>query len=236
MRVYLKNLIKRRFHKHLNNLNLNEYSNPRYKTHNERAVEFAFLFKHLAIFYPKYYLDVGTGTTALPHVISNCGIQTTAIDNITDYWKKYHFNRHYHVIDDNILNPKTQGPFDFISCISVLEHIDQFDLAVENMVKLLNNKGVLILTFPYNENHYVDNVYKLEGSLGTSSFNFRAHVFSRIQIDYWINKFNLKLLDQEYWKFYQGEFWRIGSIIIPPKKTNNIGSHQLTCIAFTKSN
>ena len=54
------------------------------------------------------------------------------------------------------------GPM--ITCISVIEHIHNFDDAIRNMFSLLKPKGYLLLTFPYNEESYVKNVYELPGS------------------------------------------------------------------------
>lgn len=130
---------------------------------NERPVEYAFLFRKLAELYPLRVLDVGTGMTALPHLISNCGPLVTATDNVRDYWPEWTTNRHYHVLDDDITETRLKDRFDLVCCISTLEHIKTPEAAVRNMFRLLNPGGSLILTFPYTEGRYVANVYDLPG-------------------------------------------------------------------------
>jgi hypothetical protein len=47
-------------------------------------------------------------------------------------------------------------------CISVLEHIPIFNEAVNDMVSLFKDDGVLIMTLPYSHNNYCENIYQLE--------------------------------------------------------------------------
>lgn len=79
-----------------------EYEQQSFTRLNERLVELAFVFKHLGRICPRKILDVGTGTTALPHLMRNCGSLVTATDNIRDYWPSSMVNRHYYVINDDI--------------------------------------------------------------------------------------------------------------------------------------
>ena len=79
-----------------------EYETQKFKRYNERPVEFAFLFRAIASLAPHSILDVGTGTTAVPHLMRNCGPLVTATDNVKDYWNRGMVNRHYHVLDDDI--------------------------------------------------------------------------------------------------------------------------------------
>ena len=55
-----------------------EFESQSFKRFNERPVEFGFVFRKLSELYPRTILDVGTGTTALPHVMRNCGFLVTA--------------------------------------------------------------------------------------------------------------------------------------------------------------
>ena len=79
-----------------------EYEKQSFSHLNERPVEFGFIFKHIVEIWPKTVLDVGTGKTALPFMMRNCGLVVTAIDNIKDYWEYGMVNRHYHVINDDV--------------------------------------------------------------------------------------------------------------------------------------
>lgn len=202
---------------------------------NERALEYSFLFNSLLKKDVSTVLDVGTGVTALPSLLETCGFKTTAIDNIEDYWGGGMFNTHYHVINDNILNTKLKGTFDAITCISVLEHIYDHDTAISTMLSLLNPGGRLVLTFPYNENTYINNVYEKEGASWGDHVKYIAQVFSRKNIDKWLEDNNgFKIIKQEYWQNYTGEFHVFGDFIYPPKKSSTEEKHQLTCILIEK--
>ena len=79
-----------------------EYKRQTFIGLSERPVEYSFVFKCIGMLCPTRVLDVGTGTTALPHLIRNCGPLVTAIDNINDYWPSGMSNRHYYVLDKDI--------------------------------------------------------------------------------------------------------------------------------------
>lgn len=110
-----------------------EYDAQKTSTINERPAEYHFVFKSLAKVCPITVLDIGTGKTALPHMIRTCGHKVTAIDNIKDYWPEGMYNRHFHIIHDDITKTKLKNTFDFISCVSVLEHIKDYDKAVQSI-------------------------------------------------------------------------------------------------------
>ena len=211
-----------------------EFHNRKYGNFNERPVEMAFVFKNLARFYPKSILDVGTGISPLPRMMSDGGHHVTAIDNIKDYWSSGFFNPHYYIIDDDITDTKITETFDFITCISVLEHIENYKKAVGNMFKLLKPGGHLILTFPYTEKKYVENVYKLPGSKYGQDFQFTCQSYSRAELDSWIHG-NGTIIEQEYWQFWTGDTWTIGDQIIPPVKVNLTDNHQISCLLIEKS-
>jgi ubiquinone/menaquinone biosynthesis C-methylase UbiE len=203
---------------------------------NERRVEYRFVFDQIASSATNSVLDVGTGTTALPALIRNCGINVTAIDNVRDFWPRGMFNQHCFVLDQDILNPKLDCTFDLITCISVLEHIKDFDKAVKEMANLLKPEGLLVLSFPYCENVYLENVY-LRNFSDAYGLNmpFICQVFSRIEINNWLEKYDLSIMAQEYWQFYTGEFWSEGTPVFPPKKVGKNETHHLSCLALTKN-
>jgi len=211
-----------------------EYNAQSFKRFNERPVEFSFVFRKISELYPQTILDVGSGTTALPHLMRNCGCMVTAIDNVQDYWPSGMVNRHYHVINDDITNTTLNETFDAITCISVLEHIEEANEAVRNMLSLLNPGGHLIISFPYNEKNYVRNVYKLEGSSYGQDAPYITQAFSREQIDIWLKESNATLVDQEFWQYWDGDNWTVGNQIIPPRKVTAKDKHQLTCLLIRK--
>lgn len=212
-----------------------EFSAQTFTRFNERPVELSFVFKKLGEIYPQKILDVGTGTTALPHLMRNCGFLVTAIDNVRDYWPFGMANRHYHVIDDDITKTCLKEKFDLITCISVLEHIQQFNEAVRNMFSLLNPKGHIIITCPYKEEDYHKNVYELPDSSYGKSYSFATQSFSRNELEHWITDNDGTIVDQEYWQFWEGKYWTVGKQIIPPKRVAVNDEHQLTCLLIRKN-
>lgn len=154
----------------------------------------------------------------------------TATDNIKGYWPKGMTNWHYHVIQDDIVNTHLARQFDFITCISVLEHIERHQEAVASMFSLLAPGGHLLLTFPYNEQIYVPNVYQLEGAGYGSDFPFIGQVFSRREIDGWLSASNGEIAAQEYWQVFSGELWTFGERLTPPIEVTCVDKHQLSCV------
>lgn len=201
---------------------------------NERPVEYRFVFEQLTQAFPKTVLDVGTGRTALPQLMRTCGFLVTAIDNIKDYWPSGMVNRHYHVLDDDILRPKIGGPFDFVTCISTLEHVRDHARAMSNMFSLLRPGGRLVVTFPYNEKTYVENVYALPGSIGADKYPFITQAFSRRELEQWTCGNVAQIVAQEYWRYFDGAFWTIGQRVVPPVRVEAQDLHQISCIALVK--
>jgi len=235
----LINLIKEKIKRkvgsiYLDDITRNEYNNQTYITFNERPVEYSFVFKHLALQCPQMILDVGSGITSLPHLMQICGFKVTAIDNIKNYWPKGMQNRHFYIINDDIANSILAEKFDFITCISTLEHITKYDDAVDHMFRLLKNGGKLVLTFPYNEKQYCKNVYMLEDSTAPKNLPFATQAFSRQQLTNWCQKNNAKILEQEYWRYFSGDYWTTGERLKPPVKTDVNEKHQITCLLISK--
>jgi SAM-dependent methyltransferase len=211
-----------------------EFKRQKFLGLNERPMEFAFLFRKIAEIYPKTVLDVGTGMTALPYMLRNSGLLVTAVDNIKDYWPKGMVNRHFHVVNDDIKNTKLTKTFDVITCISVLEHIQDHRAAMKSMYKLLNPGGTLILTCPYTNHQHAPNVYDLPESNVTEKFSFVTQSFSENDRVRWMQDSLFELVDEEYWQFFEGEFWTCGKKLESPLKVDKKDRHQICCMAFRK--
>lgn len=183
---------------------------------NERPIEFRFVFEQLTRWHPESVLNVGTGTTALPHLMRNCGFLVTAIDNIRDYWPEGMFNRHYHVVNGDITNTQLQRRFDLVTCISVLEHIPAHRLAVRNMLKLLPPPT---MTCPYNESKYYPDVFEMPGAPEIyNGLPYVCQVYSRQNINEWLADNDGKLVTQEYWQCYSGELSPLATSFFPSAK------------------
>jgi SAM-dependent methyltransferase len=212
-----------------------EFEQQTFTRFNERPIELSFVFRQLARHYPRKILDVGTGTSALPSMMRRCGFLVTATDNVKDYWPIWMYNRHYHIVNDDITESRLHERFDLITCISVLEHVEEFDAAVAHMFRLLNPTGHLILTFPYTEKEYVKNVYKLPGASYGQSHPYICQSFSRNDIDRWLRDSGGELAEQEFWQFWEGDYWTAGNQIIPPRQVAAQDKHQLSCILIQRT-
>jgi 2-polyprenyl-3-methyl-5-hydroxy-6-metoxy-1,4-benzoquinol methylase len=167
--------------------------------------------------------------------MAKCGFRVTAIDEISSYWQGEFFNRHHYVIHDDITNPKLDRTFDAITCISVVEHIPDHLAAIRGLFKLLNPGGHLILTFPYNEERYVDNVYALlEAGYGKGA-SYVCQVFSREEINSWLRECPGTIIEQEYYQIFSGDLWTFGERVCPIRKVSSSELHHLTCIHIRRS-
>lgn len=212
-----------------------EFNNQKFRRLNERPLEYGYVIQKLLQTWPTSVLDVGTGTTALPAILRTCGFLVTASDNICDYWPDGMLNRHYHVINDDITDTSLKSKFDFICCISVLEHIKEHTAAMENMMNLLHPGGHLAVTCPYNENEYIPNVYALDGAGYGQNEPYICQVYSRLEIDSWLECVtDCRLVDQQYWRVFDGPYWTFGNSISPPIQVQREQLHQHTCMLIRR--
>jgi 2-polyprenyl-3-methyl-5-hydroxy-6-metoxy-1,4-benzoquinol methylase len=212
-----------------------EWKRPDYNRISERSIEYGFALRQLSKICPKEVLDIGPGKSAWPHLMANCGFLVTAIDQIKGYWKGSFFNRHYYIINDDIVNPKIKKQFDFITCISVLEHIPDHKAAIKGMVSLLKPGGHIVLTIPYKEDRYVDNVYKLEGAGYGQNAPYICQVFSGREIGEWFNENPIKIIEQEYYEVFSGDLWTFGERIYPSRKVEKGEKCHLICLVIQKT-
>ncbi len=219
---------------YIKEINKRDYRSQQFRYINERPIEYNFVFKSVSRFFPRKVLDVGTGTTALPSLLMDCGCLVASIDNIDDYWDKGMYNQHFYIINDNIVETKITEKFDFVTCVSVLEHIKDHKTAIQNMFKLLKKSGHLILTFPYNENRYIENVYKHPEAGYGKNVPYICQVFSRDNIGMWLKDNECEVVDQEYWQVFNGDLWTFGERINPPLQVTKNEKHQLSCILIKK--
>jgi SAM-dependent methyltransferase len=208
----------------------------RFKRWNERPVEFRFVFEQLTRLCgsAQTVLDVGTGTTALPHLMANCGFVVTAIDNMRDYWDETMVNRHFHVIDDDVTNSSLKtSSYDVATCVSVLEHIPPHGKAMATMHRVVKPGGHLILTIPYHETEYHPNVYEHSESSYGRGIPYVAQSYSRAELDQWL-ALGFELAEQEFWHLWSGKLWTCGEKLNPPRRTSSSEPHQLTCLLLRK--
>lgn len=201
----------------------------------ERAIEYSFALEKLYENKILSVLDIGTGKNSFAATLRHCGFNVTASDIKTGYWKIFD-NRHIYVVSDDITKTKfIDRSFEGITCISTLEHIANFNLAVKNMVKLLRDNGILILSFPYTYNVFCENIYKLRDADKISrKFNYIARSFSDREINDWVKKYGLTISDKRFFKGWTGKFWRTGDRMQFPIVVENKEYANGVCLLLSK--
>jgi SAM-dependent methyltransferase len=178
---------------------------------NEQGVAFGFYLRQLYSSGARRVLDVGTGQSAWPRILTECGFHVTALDSMGAYWDGSEFlNSYYHVCRDDITRPRLQEQFDAILAVSVMSVIREHERALASMVRLLAPGGRIVLTCPYNESRFVDDAYQLPGSVYPRNMTYVCQVYSRAEIDRWCEQNALMVLHQEYFRVWAGELWGLG--------------------------
>ncbi len=206
-----------------------EWSRRDQRRINERPIEYPFALTCLSDLCPSSVLDVGTGTSAWPQLLVNCGYNVTAIDEGDSFWGHRPSNRHHYVLRDDITNPSIEGEFDAMTCLSVIEHIPDHEAAVRGLRSLLSSGGHAILSFPYNERRFIENVYALQGVSYGAHAPYICRVYSRREVQGWLAQ-GFEIVRQEYYRIFTGDLWAFGQRLRPPVKTGVNEPHHLTCI------
>jgi SAM-dependent methyltransferase len=209
---------------------MHQLENAPKRRRNERSIEFSFVFRHLTSRYPKTVLDVGTGMSSLPHMMALCGFDTEAIDYRGDSWPDSVFNRHFMVREMDVKSPTFKTKFDFITCVSVLEHIQEHRKAMACMLDMLTPLGVIVVTAPFTAKEYTPNAYDLEGSGYGQKAQFETQIFSNTELRSWGGA----VLDRENWKMFSGELWTVGAPNDPPITTDK-NDYDLSCLLIGRT-
>jgi SAM-dependent methyltransferase len=235
MRI-LKSVVHRAGQWYVKKICLSEFRNQTFTDHDERSIEYRFALQALAEKRPQSVLDVGTGTTAWPHLLRHCGYVVTAIDNVRDYWPEGMVNRHWHVLDGDITKEITVAPgkYEAITCISVLEHIKDHVAAVSNMAALLEPGGLLILTTPFSYSNPDPNVYMRPDALYGKDLSYICRSSSSTELSQWLSC-GLALKQKELWKLFTGSVWATGERCKWVQAETENQPHQLGCFLFVKT-
>lgn len=201
----------------------------------ERPIEYAFTLDVLHSNQVISVLDVGTGTNSFSSTLEHCGFNVTSSDMMGSYWKSFQ-NRHIYVCKDDITksNFETES-FDAVVCISTLEHIVDYNTAVEQMVRIVKKDGILILTMPYSCNTFCENVYELEEADAISKgFRYIARSFCDAQIEKWCNESGLYVVNKKYARGWEGKCWRSGKRIKFPYVVEDRVRANHICLSLRK--
>lgn len=233
---FLKSLVHSLGRRYMTEICRREWQQQKPFRINERPVEFSFALRELNNFPIIRILDVGSGVSCFPATLAHCGYLVTAIDNVRDYWPRGMYNRHFHVLDDDIRHPRRiDQKFDALTCISVLEHIAEFRDAARGLGSLLKPGGYLILTCPYNEHRYCADVYREAGAAYGKENPYICQSYSRQELDAIVDGIGGRILKQEYWRVFSGEIWAFGQRLDRVQESTKDEPHQLTCLVIQKS-
>lgn len=125
-----------------------------------RKLEYAFVFDNLQLDDSLKVLDVGSGVTILPHILSRMGCQVDALDPVPD-WRlaiteigqlyNSFYDSDVNYINEYVFSIQGRELYDRVISVSVLEHLPKKEIGrtLDKMVTLLKPGGHLILTFDY---------------------------------------------------------------------------------------
>jgi SAM-dependent methyltransferase len=188
-----------------------EWESSREPEINEGALQYSFALGALTDCDAHDVLDVGTGTSAWPQLLVGCGFRVTAIDEIAGYWGPVgFFNRHFYVQRADVRRPTLSADYDSVTCLNVMSTIAEDRAALAGMIAALNPGGRLVLSFPYNETFPVSNVYELPDAGYGQDARYRCRIYSRADIDAWLDQYGLQIIKQEYYRVFGGELWTMG--------------------------
>ncbi len=199
-----------------------------------KPLQYAFALKALSHSQFQDVLDVGTGRSAWPALLAPCGYHLTAVDEMRGYWGGRFLNRHFYLLQDDITEFKSNEQFGIITCLYTLQHIREHARAVANMARLLKPQGILILTFPYNEERYVPNAYALPESGYGQDAPYICQICNRETLNDWAKQTDLELIEQRYYKVFTGDFWSVGTHLRPPEEVTVDQLHHLTGVVFRR--
>jgi len=164
----------------------------------EREIEYAFLLNHLHLSPGYRLLEVGSGSSGLALVLAHCGYSVTALDIKPKHpWIKKG--------DATKLN-FNDNSFDAVIGISVIEHINDSDMAIREIIRVLVPSGIIILSFPYNPDRYIKDIYKKV----KWTASYICSVFNDEKLHYWFDK-KAEVVAVDYWRQWSGALWREGT-------------------------
>ena len=88
--------------------------------------------------------------------------------------------------------------------------------------------------FHYNKDHYIENVYKLSQARYGQKYKHVCQIYSKNEIDSWLNENGGTIIDQEFYKIFTGEFWTFGDRIYPPLNVGPNDKCHLACFLIQK--
>jgi 2-polyprenyl-3-methyl-5-hydroxy-6-metoxy-1,4-benzoquinol methylase len=206
----------------------------------ERLVGYADALRWIVDRSPDTLLDVGPGPSSWPNLIAFGGVRVTAIDNMQSPWhgrwlnQQRYFNRHFYVIRDDISHPRLTQTFDFVTCLGVMELVDDFDAAVRGLFHFVRSGGYVAMTCPYNERQFVPNAYALPEAGYGQDLPYVCRQYSRADLERWTAANDAEIEGMNLYQCFTGEFWTMGERLAPVVKATPDARHHLALILFRK--
>lgn len=140
----------------------------------------------------QYVLDVGTGIGTLPYLLSLKGANPVGID-ISEVGinkaKECLPGLMFHQMNADSLQFQ-DNLFDVVTSNQLLEHVENPEIVIKEMLRVLKPKGILLITVPINNRLDVDN--RDVGHINHWRYYDLMELFEKFGNNfkiYWINKF-----------------------------------------------
>jgi SAM-dependent methyltransferase len=177
-------------------------------SYNERPAEYGFVLdclRHVGKGPNLDIADIGCGRgrqAVFGRMLGHCGATVTQTDNKPA-------GRHV-VVDDITESLLPAAAFDAVLCISVLEHIPQYEAALGHLGRICRPGGIVVVTCPAGPGPTIDDVYKIpESNLSKRRMSFVCRQVSVAEAVEW-RPGGARLLEVRYWRCWTGRYWRSG--------------------------
>ncbi len=192
------------------------------ETKGVRAWEYGLLLKLLenTNLIGKTILDAGTGASLLPDYLATLGAKVFSLDKDKSMEPRTKSSAVKYVVGDMTKLDYSDGYFDFVICISALEHVGSFKnskQALSELTRVTKKSGLVYLTTDvYLKNQTTDNwplspPHSIKDAYSESDFNQLFGQFLN-----WPS-LKKKLLSSHTFSNYRGRFFTTVAIISPPK-------------------
>ena len=126
----------------------------------ERLIEYPKVWEYLALNKKDLILDIGSGASCFPSLLSRKGFRIVTLDSdpdriiiqkrALDEFSGEIRHKLQLIVADAIFLPFKKATFDKIMLISVIEHIPKDKVALKETRRVLKENGICALTFPYS--------------------------------------------------------------------------------------
>jgi len=79
----------------------------------------------------------------------------------------------------------------------------------------------------------VSDAYRVEGSRVRAGY--ACQIVSRREVEQWRQDNNLRIVDEELWDCFSGEYWGLGERFQPARRASPQGTHHAICLCLEKA-